>query len=109
VSHDAFNLGLEKLGMRHIKITPSFDRLVGAKVSSETSQGKFSHILEYSNLLDPVNFNNEQIISAPSYEPLVVVLSNPTQSSVEDLDYSIEPKSVLQGPTGRDIFPNGSI
>ena len=59
---------------------------------------KFHHILNETGLLKPINFNARQILSVNENDPVVVVMSNPTNDKIEDLDYTMEPQSVVIGP-----------
>lgn len=95
---EALDLGLEKLAMRQIKIYPEYDQLLGIRITSSNNQGKFSHIINNTELLSVVSFNTEQTIAANKNKPLIVVLSNPTAEKVMDLDYTMQPKSVSPGP-----------
>ena len=94
---DSFGNGLVPLGVRLVQIDPEYNQIVGASVSSSAT-GKFNHILNETELLKPINFNARQILSVNENDPVVVVMSNPTNDKIEDLDYTMEPQSVVIGP-----------
>ena len=94
---DALNFGLNSLTVRLIELAPSFNGLARAKVSG-SGGGKFSHIIHHQQLTQPVDFGRDDIITLNNNDSVIVVLSNPGEFSVRDLQYSIEPDKIRSGP-----------
>ena len=85
---DAFDKGLTAEGMRLIELTPPISGLARVKVSSD-NDGQFSHILNHQNLTQSVDFGEDGLITVNRNETVIVVLTNPDDSSIPSLDYEI--------------------
>jgi hypothetical protein len=94
---EALDLGLNSLTVRLIELLPDFDGLARAKISS-LEEGKFSHIINHQHLTSPIDFGGNDIITLSNNDSVIVVLSNPGNSSIQDLQYSVERDKIHSGP-----------
>ena len=80
-----------------IELTPPITGLAKAKVISQ-DDGKFSHIINHQLLTKPVDFGSNDIITINKNETTIVVLSNPNDGFVDDLEYEVKRGKIITVP-----------
>ena len=94
---ESFDFGIADQGIRLIELTPPITGLAKAKVISQ-DDGKFSHIINHQLLTKPVDFGSNDIITINKNETTIVVLSNPNDGFVDDLEYEVKRGKIITVP-----------
>ena len=92
------NESLPQLSMRHVESYVQTGYTWRAKVSSNSSAGRLTHITALPQVPAPVAFNNWQLFYQNADQPIVVVETNPLTKSIDQLSYTVELSPVTPGP-----------
>ncbi len=106
-NRDDLDQKLERLTMRHVEsyIQPNYT--FRAKVYSNESGGRLTHITGVPVVPKPVAFNSWQLFYQNVDEPIIVVLTNPLDKAIEQVDYKVELSPVTPGPSFLKIENDG--
>ncbi len=86
---DNLTQSLTQLHMRHGKTYVDKNYIYAAKISASSNNGYCNHINNGQANHGPVSFNQTQIFNQRPDVPLIIVLTNPTQESINDITYSL--------------------
>ncbi len=102
VSRDSeeLNKDLNYLTMRHVRILVDETGFYKAQVRCPSNAGRLSHILNSQEIQPSVSFNKSQYFSQSQRYPLIVVLTNATMNTIENIAYHFQkaPTMVKKNP-----------